>query len=155
MDLVVNEWFPEYCKVEASKEDKELLKVFLEKFMQKTDVIYIRNPSRFLNKIYGYAKEYQSHRDVFTIRIIAYFIKQVIHDSNRCVLVDEECELDDIVLEKLNEENTNYSSDTYLFEAASKTESKIIVTTDDKLRDQMHNVGGYKVINLKDFLRQY
>ena len=153
MDLVINEWFPEYCKVETPNDDKELLRLFLEKFMQKTDVLYIKTPSPFLNKIYTYAKEYQSHRDVFTIRIITFFIKQVIQDSKRCVFVGEECDLDETVLKKLK--IGNYSSDTYLFEAASKTESKTIITTDDKLCKQMHNVAGYKVINLKDFLREY
>jgi len=58
-----------------------------------------------------------------------------------------------VILEKLRE--GNYSSDTYLFEAASKTKSKIIVTTDDKLCRQKHHIAGYKVIHLKDFLQQY
>ncbi len=123
--------------------------------MQKTDVLYVRNPSPFLRKIYTYAKEYQSHSDVFTTRIITYFITRVIQDSNRCVFISDECLLDELTLERLNEANTNYSSDAYLFEAASKTESKIIVTTDDKLCRQMHNVAGYQVISLKEFLQHY
>ncbi len=155
MDFVINEWFPEYCRVETPNESKELLRVFLEKFMQKTDVLYVRNPSPFLRKLYTYAKEYQSHSDVSTLKIITYFITRVVKDSKRCVFIDDECVLDEQILEKLNEPGTNYYSDTYLFEAASKTESKIIITMDDKLCRQMHNVAGYQVINLKDFLRNY
>ena len=155
MDLVINEWFPEYCKVEAHKEDKAQLKKFLETFLQNDDVLYIRKPSPFLKKIYTYAKEYQSHKDTFTITIITLFIKQVVLNSDKCVLIDDECDLDAEVIEKLNQENTNYVSDTYLFEAASKTESRIIITTDDKLRKQTHGINGFQVINLKDFLERY
>jgi len=153
MDLVINEWFPEYCRAEASEEERELLDLFLTRFLSNRDRIFIRNPSRFLDKIKQYAKAYQAHRDIYTIAILTNFIKNIILNGERCQIIDEDCILEDVVTEKLQE--GNYSSDTYLFEAASKTESKIIITTDDKLRRQMHNIADYKVINLKEFLQQY
>ena len=155
MDLVINEWFPEYCRVETPDGNKELLVSFLEKFLKKKDVLYIKRPSPFLDKIFTYGKEYQTHRDVYTIRVITDFIKQVILNSEKCVFVDDDCELENAVLDKLNEANTNFASDTYLFEAASGTANKLIITTDDKLCRQMHAVAGYQVINLKDFLKDY
>jgi hypothetical protein len=153
MDLVINEWFAEYCRVEETNEHKQQLKNFLEKFHNTKYVLYVRRPSDFLGKIHRYAKQYQSHRDTYSISIITYFIKTILLDSKRCVFVDEECILEEIVLEKLNE--GNYSSDTYLFEAASKTKDKLIITTDDKLCRQMHGIADYQVINLSDFLQRY
>ena len=153
MDLVINEWFAEYCRVEETNENKQLLKMFLEKFLQKADVIYVRQPSAFLNKIFSYAKQYQSHRDTYSISVITFFIKTILQNSDRCIFVDGPCVLDQIIVKKLEE--GNYASDTYLFEAASKTTHKLIITTDDKLRKQMHSVAGYNVMNLRDFLQQY
>ncbi len=80
-------------------------------------------------------------------------MKFILQDSKRCIFVDEDCSLEEIVIERLSE--GNYSSDTYLFEAASKTENRIIVTTDDKLCRQMNNIATYNVVNLTDFLKQY
>src|SRR3954471_14593266 len=124
MDLVINEWFPEYCRPETTKENRELLLKFLEQFLQKNDVLYVRKPSAFLNKIYKFAKEFQGHRDTYSISILTFFIKTVLQNSEKCKFIDEECQLDQTVSEKLLE--GNYSSDTYLFEAAVQTESRLI-----------------------------
>ena len=151
MNLVVNEWLPEYFRPEASKNEKELLEVFLNKFLENQDTLTVRRPSPFLQKILLYAKLYQANTNIY--QNLYRFIKVVLQDSKRCVFIDEECILEEAIIEKLNE--GNYSSDTYLFEAASKTDNKLIITTDDKLCRQMNDIAAYNVINLTDFLKQY
>ena len=115
MDLVINEWFAEYCRVEETNENKQLLKMFLEKFLQKADVIYVRQPSAFLNKIFSYAKQYQSHRDTYSISVITFFIKTILQNSDRCIFVDGPCVLDQIIVKKLEEENLGLKAELALF----------------------------------------
>lgn len=153
MEFVVNEWLPEYFKPNASNDEKEKLEKFLNRFLGKEDKIYVRRPSEFLRKILRYAKDYQDYPKVY--ENIHKFITVVLLDSNRCSFIDEnEFQLQDHIRAKLIE-GGNTESDAYLFEAASMTENKIIVTTDKKLKDWMEEQTEYKIELLDDFLANY
>ena len=83
------------------------------------------------------------------------FIKFIYLDSERCELIhDGEFELAEAIRKKLVE-GGNTVSDTYLFEAASVTETKLILTTDAKLKALMENEATYKVELLDTFLANY
>ena len=152
MDLVVNEWLPEYFRPSASDEQKKLLETFLNRFYTKGDTIFVRRPSEFARKIPRYAKDYQS--DAKTYQNLNSFIKLIWIDSERTVLIDEMTEtLPEATKQLLG--IGNFGSDTYLFEAAIHTVSKIIITTDEKLAEQMKNDEVFKVKLLKDFLIDY
>ena len=155
MEFVVNEWLPEYFKPDASLAEKQLLKKFLYRFLERgTDRIFVKRGSEFERKIYRYAKDYQ--RDLKIVSPIRSFIGVFIEDINRCERVENSSiPLPKDIVEKLNQPNTNYISDTYLFEAATFTKNKIIVTTDEKLVHQMQDIGEFKVILLTDFLENY
>lgn len=55
----------------------------------------------------------------------------------------------------VNEWLMGFNSDTYLFEAAMLSRDKIIVTTDEKLANQMRDVDTFRVVLLSDFLNDY
>lgn len=153
MEFVVNEWLPEYFKPDATNDEKRKLELFLNKFIERKDKIYVRRPSEFLRKIYKYSKEYQNNTKTYLE--VSKFIKIVLMDSERCAFVDnDEFELSDAIRNKLAE-GGNTISDTYLFEAASVSETKLILTTDAKLRTLMENEGTYKVELLDNFLTNY
>ncbi len=153
MEFVVNEWLPEYFRPDATNEEKRKLEKFLNTFMQRNDKIFVRRPSEFLRKIYRYSKEYQNNNK--TSIEISKFIKVVLLDSDRCFFVDDnEFELTDATTNKLVE-GGNTVSDTYLFEAASASETKLILTTDVKLKILMENEGTFRVELLDDFLANY
>ncbi len=61
MQLVVNEWLPEYFKPTASRAEKDLLEKFLVRFMQRGDQLVVRRPAAFHTKIYRYAKDLQEN----------------------------------------------------------------------------------------------
>ena len=152
MDLVVNEWLPEFFKPDCEVENQRLLQEFISKFLRKNDTIYVRQPSEFLRKILRYQKDYQTNQKVY--QNLRTFDALVLRDSNRTVFIDED------VVELPEEANQllsvgNYASDTYLFEAAMFTTSKLIVTTDAKLVVQMKDNSTFKVVLLSDFLRTY
>ncbi len=154
MDLVVNEWLPEYFTPAASAEEKILLQIFLQRFIEKGDRIIVKEPSPFISKVLRYAKDFQKLHEVVTP--IRDFIKIILEDSNRCVRVsdDEIKELPEAVTGKLNV--GNYGSDTYLFEAASCIdEEKIIVTTDVRLKVQFEEDNWCRLELLADFLESY
>ena len=81
------------------------------------------------------------------------FIKLILEDSRRCELIDDEIYLPEIIIENLS--IGNYASGQYLFEAAFSTEEKIIVTTDQKLIDQMQGNNLFQVVHLEEFLGRY
>jgi hypothetical protein len=153
MEFVVNEWLPEYFKPNASTEEKRKLEKFLFRFIENNDTIIVRRPSEFLRKLLRYANDYQ--RISQSYNVISKFISLVVLDSNRCRYVDDgEFILSQEIIDKLNEKG-NYSSDTYLFEAASVTSEKLIITTDVKLKIHMENNGIFNVILLDEFLINY
>lgn len=155
MEFVVNEWLMEYLRPSAPKEHRQLVEEFLQRFGKRPqDKIFVREPSPFLNKALRYPKEYKNHEDA--AKPYQNFIKFILLNPQKCERIDAETiELPDDIIEKLNQTNTNYVSDTYLFEAAMFTEDKIIVTTDEKLVRQMKDINGLTVIMLTDFLDNY
>lgn len=153
MEFVVNEWLPEYFKPNASYDKKQKLEQFLNKFIERNDKIFVRRPSEFYRKIYRYKKDYQYDSKVN--QQLNIFINLILLNSERCYIVDDnEFELSQAIVEKLNESG-NYSSDVYLFEAACITETKLIITTDEKLKTYMKNNEIFKVQLLDDFLNNY
>ena len=158
MELVVNEWLPEYFKPDAKREEKDQLQQFLQTFIQSDDCIVVRRKSPFLDKIHRFSKDYQRYEEIKFIRI---FIRLVLDNSKKCRYVDDTdvLPLSDTVTTRLHEfinddTKTNYSSDEYLFEAANTTENKMIITTDAKLQKQMQGLG-FEVCLLADFLKTY
>lgn len=153
MDLVVNEWLPEYFKPNASNDEKQKLEKFLNRFIEKNDKIYVRRPSEFYRKIHRYKKDYQNNLKVNDQ--IGKFINLILINSDRCFIVDDdEFELSEEIRKKLIE-GGNTASDTYLFEAASATQTKLILTTDVKLKALMENNEIFKVELLDNFLSNY
>lgn len=153
MEFVINEWLPEYFKPEASFEEKKKLEQFLNKFIAQQDKIYVRRPSPFLSKIKQLAKAYQNNVKIYGE--LKKFHSTVLRDSNKCQFInDGEFELSEAIRDKLIE-GGNTVSDTYLFEAASATKSKLIITTDTKLKKLMEDEGTFKIKLLDDFLTNY
>ena len=154
MELVVNEWLMEYLRPNASHAEKALAQQFLQRFMQREDdKIFVREPSAFLDKVFRYTKVYINNTEI--LQFYRQFIKQILLDQNKCCRVTENVDLHDAILEKLNQPNTNFYSDTYLFEAAVFTKDKLIITTDERLAYQMRDIEAIKVVLLSDFLKDY
>lgn len=153
MEFVVNEWLPEYFKPDATNDEKQKLEFFLNRLLERRDKIFVRRPSEFLTKIYRYGKAHQNNTKTFIA--ISKFIKIVLMDSERCFFVDDgEFELSETIRNKLVD-GGNTISDTYLFEAASVTEGKLIITTDAKLKALMENEESFRVELLNKFLDSY
>lgn len=153
MNFVVNEWLPEYFKPNSLSHEKEKLEKFLNLFMNRNDVIYVRRPSAFNRKIHRYKKDFQNNLKVNGE--LGKFINLILLNSDKCVFVDDnDFVLNEEIPNKLRNAG-NTISDLYLFEAASITESKLIITTDGKLKKLFENDRVFKVELLDDFLKRY
>lgn len=155
MYLVVNEWLPEYFLREATHEQKKLLQDFLNRFLVRQDILYVQEGSPFEEKIFRFAKENQQYP---VYQNIKKFVSNILKDNKRCQLVGIVEILPLEIDERLNKLGTNYNSDRYLFETAwqiPEGQSKIIITTDGKLKTQMEGNGYFEVILLNDFLQTY
>ena len=150
MEFVINEWLPEYFKPDCSVEQKNLLNKFILKFFEKNDQIFVRNPSPFLDKLYRFEKNYFEPK---LRRPVSFFIQNILENSDKCVQIMEEISLPHGINNLLSK--GNFASDTYLFEAATLTNSKKIITTDIKLIKQFEGNDTYELILLEDFLKEY
>lgn len=152
MEIIVNEWLPEYFKRSASRDEKEQLVSILNFLISKPDIrIVVKRPSPFLEKIYAYSKSLQGFTAEY--QELKKFIQIILRDSNKCRFVtDNETNLNEEFVEFIHA-NGNYSSDLYLFEAGSTTELKIIITTDQKLIDYINNRENFNLITPSDFIR--
>lgn len=150
MDFVINEWCPEYFIHADGSTERTLLRQFVNNFYNSEDVLVIKRPSEFWSKLYRYAKKYQNNEEIYGE--LKTFIRVVLQDLNRVIYIDDDVSLPIDVYELLNAENTNFSSDQYLFEAAYQSDSKIIVTTDQKLINHMGQSEHYRLIHLDNFI---
>jgi hypothetical protein len=122
--------------------------------MERNDIVYVRKPSAFLTKIERLAKDFQQS-NIQKYKELKKFYSTVLLDSDRCKFInDGDFNLPEATRDKLIE-GGNTVSDTYLFEAASATATKLILTTDAKLKLLMENDAIFTVELLDNFLTLY
>lgn len=157
MQLVVNEWLPEYFRRVASREEQLSLQQFIQRFIERGDQLLVRRPSPFLDKINRYAKELNGNDDA--LKPLRDFIKLVLLDTKRCIFIDDSAlTLPDDIEHQLTRPQVpplnNFESDRYLFEAAIFGQDRVIVSTDLKLIKAMEGAS-IQVVELSDFLKTY
>jgi hypothetical protein len=152
MELVVNEWLPEYLRPDAPLEHRRKAMQFLRTFDQRSDTLVVKLDSEFSRKIYRYAKRFDY--DVQSKILYKQVVSRILRDSRRCKLLEnaEITPLPDALIALLHDP---YSSDTCLFEAAWTTQDRIVLTTDERLVTQMAGNGVIAVVSLDEFLAQY
>ena len=150
MDLVVNEWLPEYFLPTASPNEKRLLRLFIQRVQEGKYRLVVLLPSPFTKKLEDYAKRCVNNREAFAA--IKYFIGIILQNPAHTTIISQADPLPAETLAILHTPGTNYSSDEYLFHAAMRTETKIILTTDEKLFRAMEHDSLFKVTLLRDFL---
>jgi hypothetical protein len=154
MEVVVNEWLPDYLRPTAADADKRKLQQFLTVLMARPDTrIVVRRPSPFLTKLSRLSKDHPN--DPLALRPHKFVMGKVLQNSDKCRFVD------DTDIQPLPKDLThllgigNFGSDTYLFEAATAIEppaGRLIITTDVRLINYIGDSAGHRLILLDDFL---
>jgi uncharacterized protein with PIN domain len=154
MELVVNEWLPEYLRPDTPSTDRANAVQFLQTFYNRGDKIVVKKDSAFVRKVSKYDKNFQY--DLDSKKLFKQLIQLIFRDSARCKLLEnQEIETLPSNITDLLDGIGNFSSDTYLFEAAMQAEDRIIITTDDRLVEQTQENGVIRVVLLADFLHTY
>ena len=149
MEIVVNEWLPEYLRPDADASETELVDKFVKAWLEKCDKVVIRRNSPFTSKFCAYMGQsgsYLAYRKRFELLFHFFF------DSDRTVIVDE-CDIKDLPqdLAKIVPDD-----DRYLVELWYSVTGSVIVTTDAKLKDKLIEYeSSIKIYLLKEFLLTY
>lgn len=149
MEIVVNEWLPEYLCPDADANDTELVDKFVKAWLDKCDRVVIRRNSPFASKFYTYMYQsggYPTYRKRFEVLFHLFF------DSERTVIVDE-CDIKELPqgLTKIVSDD-----DKYLVELWHSVPGSVIVTTDAKLRNKLiEHDSSARIYLLKEFLLTY
>ncbi len=148
MEIIVNEWLPEYLRPDADANKTELVDRFVKAWLDKSDRVVIRGNSPFASKFYTYMHQsggYPAYRKRFEVLFHLFF------DSERTVRVDEG-ELKELPKEIAAK---TPDDDRYLIELWYAKQDRIVLTTDAKLKDKLKDVLGLKICLLQEFLKEY
>jgi predicted nucleic acid-binding protein len=154
MEFVINEWFCDYFNPLEPREKFEINQKFLSWFYASPHKLVILIDSPFHIKLQKYSKWISGYKDPKYYMLLKKFMSIITSNSSKIKFIEPQ-ELHQDIINLLNREGTNYSSDQYLFEAALTSDSKIIVTTDGKLIDHMGISDHYRLVHLNDFLITY
>lgn len=135
MEFVINEWFLEWHKPNATAEEQRKARAFTNWLLKSECRIVVLRSSDFTQKLNDIRRNFGYH-PMSGIQLKIFF-SQIFMNAEKCRILEAPPELTldiEAILERPAESPlTNIESDRYLFEAAETTEEKIIVTTDTKL----------------------
>ncbi len=152
MEFVANEWLCEYFKFATPEENIRKLESFLNWFYQSDHQLIVIKDSPFQIKIGQIEKILRSHFDTRYHLRFKKFHSLLYYDPTKIKIINNEEFLPTEIFDLVNIVGTNFASDQYLFEAAIKSDSKIIVTTDQRLINHMGQSEHYRLIHLDNFI---
>ncbi|RLF71965.1 MAG: hypothetical protein DRN40_01350 [Thermoplasmata archaeon] len=152
MDIVVDEWFPEYLR---DRERMHTALEVMERIFEKCDSMVIMENSPLMKKIRQILKESNHWSDVRQMEILRFFIHHFLTNSLKLHLRSKG--LSTVIPEDIKKAVPDLK-DLYLFEtllpAISSEGEGIILTTDVKLKNNSGPLSKYIVL-LDYFLENY
>ena len=147
MDIVIDEWIVHYIE-----EEENYLIAFevLSRIYDKCDNLLTLENGPLMKKIYGLMKMTSCWNDPKQIMVAKYFINYFVQNSKKFKRIDEE-DIQEIPEDMRNK--ISDPSDTFLFEGLHTSKDGIILTTDERLKNETDLP--VKIELLKDFLENY
>lgn len=145
--FVINEWLLYDLLGENGTKNQEEAFNFLRKLKQKCDRIAFLENSPWADKAYRLMRCNDEKRR----RISRFFHQSILLDSKKCEKLSESDikTLPDDVMALVPPE------DVYLVQTYYSTDANVLVTTDDKLRDNLSDIEKIVLEKREDFLRKY
>lgn len=151
MEIVVNEWLLDYMRFGVEKEKTSKAIQFLNTLVKKCDKIVVKRQSPFVRKFYRYFEE--SNLDTTCKELFKRLDLLLFYNSDKTIIVD------DMDIEKLPKEIDEIlpsdDKDRYLIELAYSSSDKIILTTDQRLKEKLQHKADLKIYLLEEFLESY
>ncbi len=151
MELVINEWFLEWHKSNASMVEQQQARMFLNCLLHSNHTLVVMRESPFMQKLHTFRRRFDYH---MPCRLsLKTFFNAILYNSEKCRIVENAPPLTGEMEDKLSQ--GNYSSDRYLFESAQETEEKLIVTTDHKLIKHIGQTDNFKLLTFEEYFQNY
>ena len=157
MEFVINEWFLEWHKPDATPEEQRKARAFTNWLIKSNHRIVLLRDCDFTRELNDIRRDFDYHpmSNVY----LKLFFSQVIMNTERCRIVDEpptlSSEIEAILQRPSEPPLTNIESDRYLFESAETTTEKIIVKTDKKLMKHFEGNEQFQLMSVDDFFLQF
>ncbi len=148
MQLVINEWFLDFLVPKVDPEKMDKVNSFLKIVHDNSHILVIGRENNFTSKFYKYMKRYGW--DIEFKNRFQKIRNLLFYDSLRTLIVDES------ELTILSEEIVSITpaDDLYLVKLAFSTKDKVIITTDNRLKEALNNVLKLSVLLLDDYLKE-
>jgi len=151
MEIVVNEWLLDYMRLGVDFEKTSKAIKFLNALVKKCDKIVVKRQSPFVNKFYRYFEE--SNQDTKCKELFKKLNLLLFHNSDKTIIVD------DVDINKLPKEIDEIlpadDKDRYLIELGYSSSDKIILTTDQRLKEKLQLKSELKIYLFEEFLESY
>ncbi len=149
MEIVVNEWLLEYLRPDADESNKINAIKFVNAFVGRNDKIVIKRNSPFVNKFHNFMKLFGWDSD-FKNRF-SKLHNLLFCNSDKTIIVNYGD------TKKLPQEIADITppDDLYLMELWYLNQDRIVLTTDERLKDKLQQVNGLKICLLNEFLQKY
>lgn len=149
MEIIVNEWLLDYLCPHTDANKTKSVARFLNALLEKCDKIVIRNPSPFIKKFYKYMKQYQSDNECK--KRFSRLNQLFFYNYDKTIIVDDR----DIGKLPPETEGKIPPKDKYLVELAYFSKDKILVTTDNRLKEILEVAPEIKVHLFEEFINNY
>lgn len=153
MEFVINEWYLDWHRPNATSEEQEKARKFLNWLQNHNHRIVVLRGSPFHKKLNDYRRDFGYH-PMCKIFLKSFF-SQIFTNPEKCRIVEQPPalprEIEEILQRPTDPPLTNIESDRYLFESAETTEPKIIVTTDARLIRNFEGNNRFQLILTDDF----
>ncbi|MCK4850694.1 MAG: hypothetical protein KAT11_05040 [Phycisphaerae bacterium] len=148
MEIVPNEWLPEYLLPNAGKRERSIADRFVDDWGNGVYKVVLRQKSPLISKFLKYWKQSET-----VLEFAARFkrVHLLMRDSSKTILVDES----DVKQLPQEIQNRSHSKDRYLLELAYSGADRTIVTTDRNLKESLSKACGVSVCLLEEFLRDH
>ena len=150
MEIVVNEWLLVYMRLGVDQEKTSKVIQFLLGLKKKCDRIVVKRQSPFFMKFYRYFQE--SNQDTKCKELFK-TLNLLFYNSDKTIIVD------DVDIDKLPKEIDEIlpadDKDRYLIELGYSSSDKIILTTDQRLKDKLQPKSELKIYLFEEFLASY
>jgi hypothetical protein len=157
MEFVINEWFLEWHKPDATSEEHRKARVFTSWLLKSDHRIVVLKNSDFTLKLNAIRRNFSYH-PMSGIQLKLFF-SQIYMNTDKCRIVEVPPaltpEIEAILKRPIASPLTNIESDRYLFESAESTEEKIIVTTDTKLVAHFKGNGRYELWSVEELIAKF
>lgn len=149
MEIVVDEWLLEYMRPNTDLMKTSIAIQFINAVVKKCDKIVIGRSTPFVSKFHQYMGNFSWNTN-FKKRF-SKLNQLLFYNSDKTIIVDDS---DMKELSKEIQEKTHHK-DKYLIKLVYSSNNRIIVTTDQRLKEELQNEADLKIYLLKDFLVGY